>query len=327
MQLKRCLWVLIVIILTCVSCLHENPAPENLQTMTWAEQLGFPENSRVLILHADDSGMAEEANQAAIDYLNKGFIQSTSCMVPCPWFEAFAEWAGENSEKDIGLHITLTSEWPNCRWRSVAPPDEVPGLLDPDGFLWPNVQSVLKHASAGEVETEIRAQVEKAIFLGLQPDHIDTHMGALFCSDGFLGAYLSVAEEYGIPALTFACSEKTIEKFRRIGITITKEMARQIGAYDMPKMDDCLIVESAATYAEKRKRFFNQVRSLQPGITHVVFHPCVESENLKRIMNDWEQRVWEAKLFSDPEVIRFLNEQGILFTHWPDLLERYCERY
>jgi predicted glycoside hydrolase/deacetylase ChbG (UPF0249 family) len=314
-------------ILTSVSCFQGNPTAENLQADKWAERLGFPENSRVLILHADDAGMMVEANQATKDYLSEGYIQSASCMVPCPCFEAFASWAGENSEKDIGLHITLTSEWPTYRWGPVAPPEEVPGLLDPDGFLWRDVQSVVEHANAKEVEAEIRAQVEKAISLGLRPDHIDTHMGVLYCTSGFLGAYLSVAEEYGIPALAISCSKKVVESFRQRGITITREMVQQIDAYNMPKVDDCVIVDWAATYEEKRRRFINQVRSIQPGITQVVLHPCVESENLKRIIDSWQQRVWEARLFSDPVVIRFLKEQGILFTHWPDLLERYRQRY
>jgi len=320
-------WILIAVLLSPACCLQEKPGADDRQAGTWAERLGFPEGSHVLILHADDVGLTEEANQATINYLEEGQIQSASCMVPCPGFEAFAAWAKENPEMDIGLHITLNSEWLNYRWRSVAPPEKVPGLLDEDGFLWPDVQSVVDHAGVDEVATEIRAQVEKAISLGLEPDHIDTHMGVLLFNYGLLEAYLQVAEEYGIPALTFYCSKPAIEKFKEVGITLTDDMARRIDAYDMPKVDDCLIVDSAKSYQKKCWKFLQQVAQLRPGITHVVFHPCTESENLKEIISDGEQRIWEAQLFSDPLVIKFLKEKDILFTNWPELVKRYQERF
>ncbi|TFG97699.1 MAG: ChbG/HpnK family deacetylase, partial [Calditrichales bacterium] len=143
----------------------------SLEGKTWAEKLGYPTDSRIIIFHADDAGMCEEANIATIAYLEKNEIQSTAAMPPCEWFDEMVEWANAHPEKDVGLHLTLTSEWQTYRWGPVAPAAEVPGLVDADGYLWHSVMEVVVNGSAQEVDKEIRAQIDKALALGMKPDH------------------------------------------------------------------------------------------------------------------------------------------------------------
>ncbi len=125
---------------------------------TWAEKLGYPSGKIVLILHADDIGMCYEANEAAKTYLTEGQIQSAAMMVPCPWFNEIAAWYKDHPEFDMGLHLAMNSEWKWYRWGPVAGKDQVPGMVDPDGYLWHDVIETATHASAKEIETEIRAK-------------------------------------------------------------------------------------------------------------------------------------------------------------------------
>jgi len=136
-----------------------NDEPAN---QTQAEKLGFEKGKTVLLLHADDAGMCPEANDAIINYFEKGDLKSAAVMAPCPAFDDFIEWAKANPKTDIGMHLTLTSEWQDYRWGSVADSAKVPGLIDPDGKFWHEVPGVVQHASAAEVETEIRAQIDKS---------------------------------------------------------------------------------------------------------------------------------------------------------------------
>src|SRR5687767_601012 len=87
--------------------------------ITWAEKLGFPKGKKVIMLHADDIGMCQEANIAAIDYLKSDKIQSAAVMMPCEYAGDMIEWAKKNPNEDIGLHLTLTSEWKTYRWGPV----------------------------------------------------------------------------------------------------------------------------------------------------------------------------------------------------------------
>src|SRR5687768_7497171 len=162
------------------------------------ERLGFGKDERVLMIHADDVGMCHSVNAASIKAMTEGVVSSASVMVPCPWFPEIAAWSREHPEADLGLHLTLTSEWRQYRWRPVSPPDQVRGLIDPEGFMWRSVADVKKHASAREVETEIRAQIERALKFGMKPTHVDSHMGTLFADSAFFEAYVRVARDVKI---------------------------------------------------------------------------------------------------------------------------------
>ncbi|MDP6836113.1 MAG: polysaccharide deacetylase family protein [Candidatus Marinimicrobia bacterium] len=290
---------------------------------TWGERLGYAKDKRVLILHADDIGMCYEANVAAKDYLIGDFIQSASAMVPCPWFDEIADWYRENSEEDVGLHLALTSEWDYYRWGSVSRATDVPGLIDPDGYLWREVIDVVKHASGTEVEKEIRAQVERSISRGIRPGHLDTHMGTLYASTAFTEAYFKVATEYGIPAMVIEFTPEVVVRFRGEGYPIDERMIELGRNYPLPKLDDFYAAPEADTYAEKKGKFYKLVQSLKPGITEIIFHPSIETPALKRITNSWQQRVWEAQMFSDPEVMEFLQQEGVLFTNWKEMMGRF----
>jgi len=288
-----------------------------------AEKLGFPAGRKVLILHADDIGMCEEANMAVIPYLENQQIQSASVMMPCEYSDEFMEWYKANADYDIGLHLTLTSEWQTWRWSTVADKDLVPSLLNSDDFMWHSVAEVVQNAKPEEVEKEIRAQIEKALSLGVKPTHLDTHMGTLYHTDAFSKIFMDIADEYQIPALIFDLSnDSIIQKFEDMGIPITDYFIARCNDYSMPKLDDFEYIPGGNSYEEFRDNFFEVVKSLNPGIAEIIFHPSVESDKLKEITDSWQQRVWEAQLFADQEVIDFLNEEQIIFTNWKELMER-----
>jgi len=293
------------------------------QAETWGQKLGYPADKKVLILHADDIGMCYEANQAGKAYLSANQIQSAALMVPCPWYNEMADWYKDHAELDLGLHLALTSEWRWYRWGPVADRAKVPGLIDKEGYLWKSVQAVAANASASEVEAEVRAQVERAIAKGPRPGHIDTHMGTLYARPDYTRAYMKVAEEYHIPAMVIEQTPEISERFRKQGYPINDETLQLNKEYKLPKLDDFFSAPEGKTYEEKREKFFELVRSLKPGITEIIFHPSVESEGLKKITNSWQQRVWEAQMFADPEIQSFFQREGILFTNWKEMMRRF----
>ena len=317
--------VLLFLVMLCSAVKYTNSTlSEDKSSITWAERLHFPTGKKVIILHADDIGMCEEANIAAIDYLKNDHIQSAAVMMPCSYAADMIKWAKKNAKEDIGLHLTLTSEWKTYRWGPVSPLDEVATLLDPDKKLWRDVPSVVTHATAADVEEEIRAQIEKSLALGYRPDHIDTHMGTLYAHPDYIKAFLTVAQEYNIPANVIDVSDSAVlAEFKKMGYPITNEVVKMFAAYKLPKLDYFTSVPNGATYEEKMKNFKDLIQLMKPGLTEIIFHPSVETENLKTITGSWQQRVWEAKMFSDPELIKFFEAEGIVFTNWNEIMKRF----
>lgn len=323
MTTKILFWTIPLWLMACSSQKKVMPTAKDT-TQTWAEKLGWPRGSKVLILHADDIGMCEEANTAAERMLTNNEIQSAAVMVPCPNAKEFLEWANDHSELDIGLHLTLTSEWKTYRWGPITDKAQVPGLLDGTGHFWHEVPQVVAHASPEEVEQEIRAQIRRSIAWGHRPSHIDTHMGTLYGSTPYVQVFLKVAMEYGIPANAIDMSNPmVVAGFKAQGYPIDSAMIRAVRDYTLPKLDFFGSVPSAKTYPEKLEKFKETVRNFPPGLTEIIFHPSDPSDHLKTITNSWQQRAWEAQMFNDPMIKEFFKEEGIVFTDWKEIMARF----
>jgi len=291
---------------------------------TCADKLGFPQGKKVLLLHMDDAGMCPEANAAVESYIENGHLSSSAVMMPCVNAKSMIEWANAHPAADIGVHLTLTSEWKNYRWGPISDPTKVPGLVDTDGKFYHEVPEVVMHASAKEVEIEIRAQIEKSIALGPRPTHIDTHMGTLYGSAEYVKVFLKVAEEYHIPANVIDLSVPEVAgKFKQQGYPINVDVIKNVGEYRLPKLDNFTSVPEGSTYEVKRANFFNLVKALNPGLTEIIFHPATLTENLKTITGTWQQRVWESQLFADPVVHQFFKDEGIVITNWKEIMKRF----
>src|ERR1700716_3833416 len=129
MHLQKCAATLLFLLFTAAG----TPA----QNKTVAERLGYPADSKLLIVHADDLAVAHSVDTASLDALDKHAVTSASIMVPCAWLTEVASYAKGHPDADLGLHLTLTSEWKVDRWGPVASKDSVTSLLDPSGYLWP----------------------------------------------------------------------------------------------------------------------------------------------------------------------------------------------
>lgn len=307
-------------ILYCLLLLQPVKAPV---PATWAEKLGFPADKRVVILHADDIGMCYEANASAQRSLLAGDYKSAAAMVPCPWFNEMADWSVAHPEYDVGLHLALTSEWKYYRWGSVAPQVKVPGLFDKMGYLYSDVRSVVMNAKDEEVETEIYAQFNRAVQLGMKPSHIDTHMGTLYAKPAFSKAYMKLAVEKKVPAMVIEMTPYTLDKFRKQGYPLNDEFIKLVAEYPMPKLDDFHGVEFAKTWEEKKSKFFTLVKGLKPGLHEIIYHPSIDTPGLKKITGSWQQRIWEDQMFADQEVKDFLKSQEIIITNWKEVMARF----
>lgn len=294
---------------------------------TNAEKLGFPKGQKVLLLHCDDAGMCEEANIAVQSFILKGDVLSAAVMMPCPNAADMVEWTKKHPKADIGVHLTLTSEWKKYRWTTLTDPKKVPGLIDPEGKMWHEVPDVVMHASPKEVETEIRAQIDAMLAMGHKPSHIDTHMGTLYGSPEYAKVFFETAVKYNIPANAIDLSNKEVaDYYRKAGYPINDQMIQYLEKYPLPKLDNFTSAPDGDSYENKRENFIRLVQSLKPGLTEIIFHPSIETDNLKGITGSWKQRMWEAQLFSDPVIKQFFKDNNIELTTWTEIMKRFEQK-
>jgi hypothetical protein len=149
-------------------------------------------------------------------------------------------------------------------------------------------------------------------------------MGTLYGHPDYVKVFFKVAEAYDIPAKVIDLSDSIVaDRFRNEGYPIDDHVIGMVNEYSLPKLDNFISVPAGKTYEEKIENFKTLVRSLPPGLTEIIFHPSVETEQLKTITNSWQQRVWEAEMFADPDLPRFFEEEGIMFTNWKEIMKRF----
>jgi len=186
---------------------------------------------------------------------------------------------------------------------------------------------VVQNATPKEVENEIHAQIDKMLKLGYKPTHIDTHMGTLYGSPDFAKEFFETAVKYNIPANAIDLSNKEVaEHYRAAGYPINDEMIQYLESYPLPKLDNFASVPHGKSYVEKLANFMMLVKSLKPGLTEIIFHPSIATDNLKSITGSWQQRTWEAEMFSDPVMHQFFKDNDIEFTTWREIMKRFEER-
>ncbi|MBT3360984.1 MAG: ChbG/HpnK family deacetylase, partial [Rhodospirillales bacterium] len=165
-----------------------------------SKALGLDPHTRAVIIHADDVGMCHGANQAFVELSWAGAITCGSVMVPCPWFPEMADLAAGEPKFDLGVHLTLTCEWPGYRWRPLVSASPASGLVDSDGFMWRRVALLAEHVEPEAAEMEMRAQIDRALAAGIDVTHIDTHMGAA-AIPSLVDIYVRLGQEYQLPIL------------------------------------------------------------------------------------------------------------------------------
>jgi predicted glycoside hydrolase/deacetylase ChbG (UPF0249 family) len=281
------------------------------QTKTIAERLGYPADAKLLIIHADDLAVAHSVDAASFDALDQGAVSSASIMVPCPWLTEVAAYAKAHPFGDLGLHLTLSSEWKTYRWGPVASSNTVPSLLDPDGMLYGDVPGVAAHAKPEEAEREIRAQIDRAITVGIHPTHLDTHMGTLFSTPGLFAAYVKVAHEYHLPFLV---------------VKVTDARATLLSVLsDKDIVLDALVIAGPDVRREQWKEFYlSAVKSLKPGLTEMIVHLGHDDAELQAVMVDhpdfgsaWRQRDFDV--ITSPEFKQALKDNKVVLVQWKDL--------
>jgi chitin disaccharide deacetylase len=281
------------------------------QTKTIAERLGYPADSKLLIIHADDLAVAHSEDAASFDALDKQAVTSASIMIPCPWLTEVADYAKAHPDADLGLHLTLTSEWKTYRWGPVESKDKVPSLLDRAGYLWPDTPQSAGALNADEAEREIRAQIERAVAMGIHPTHVDSHMGTLFSRPDLFAVYVRVAHEYKLPFLAFIAPDTP------------KELSSVLSSKDV-LLNSVLIADPSVHPGDWKAFYANAIQNLKPGITEIIVHLGYDNAELQAVMVDhadygaaWRQRDYDV--ITSPEFKKAIEDNHVILIHWKDL--------
>ncbi|MFY0688286.1 MAG: polysaccharide deacetylase family protein [Cyclobacteriaceae bacterium] len=272
-----------------------------------AAQLGYPADARLLIIHADDLGVSHSENMASFEAFENGSVNSASIMMPTPWVTEVADYVKANPEHDFGLHLVLSSEWKNYKWGPVASLDKVPSLVNEQGYFRENCISDLNIA---EVEIELKAQIDRAIAMGIEPTHLDTHMGCLAQTLELIQVYLKMGQLYNMPVLA--------------NNQVPKALRDQ---FDVKVLIDELFMITPQDFSNGAANYYIDVlNKLKPGLSIILVHTAYDNDEMQGMCIDhpaygseWRQQDFD--FFTSDECKQLIESEGIKLVTWREIKE------
>jgi hypothetical protein len=304
----------------CLSGTAQQALP--VQQKTVAEALGYAADARVLVIQAEDLGMAHSIDKASFEALEKGWVTSAGVLVPGPWFPEVLRWSRSHPNADLGIRLDLNADWSSYRWRPISRLQKESGLTDPGGYLSSSSAAVAQHSTAEEVEGELRAQIDMAKRAGIPVTHLDNHMRTMMITPRLFQSYWKMGQEYGLPIMV----PNQLVKTR--GVATQKPGIYNFGEIEVDlaslPVDREIEIMPGLAKQDWLSAYEKTLDALPPGVYLLSVHLGYDDDELQAMT--WDHPNWGAQwrqndldVVSNPEFQKFLKDKGFILVGWKDL--------
>jgi chitin disaccharide deacetylase len=285
---------------------------------------------RLLVIQAEDLGMAHSIDKASFEALEKGWATSAGVLVPGSWFPEVLRWSRSHPSADLGVRLDLNADWSSYRWRPVSNVQAGSGLVDGGGYLSSSQMNVARRATPTEVETEERAQIDLAKKAGMQVTHLDNHMRALTVTPAMFQTYWKMGQEYGLPIVLPS------ELVKARGTSAGKPGDYNFGGVEveMAQLPIDREIEIMPGLAQKDwlSAYEKTLDALSPGVYLLSVHLGFNDDELQAMT--WDHPNWGAQwrqndydVISNPEFQKFLKDKGFILVNWKDLQKMMADHH
>ena len=280
-------------------------------------KLGFSKTDRVLIAQLDDLGTCQSNMSAYADLTTAGNISSAAVMSPCIWFPLVAHLARTNPGLDIGLQMTLTSEWDTIRWRPISTVDPKSGLLDADGFFPKSLSGLPSSLDETILSQEFEAQVNRALNMGVRLTHLDSHQSFAF-NPRFTNLMSQVARKYQLPLVFLRPDPGQWNKSSWLNpswITDGLNSAAQFEQAGLPMLDSItdLSLSPSSSRVSDIEKYITQLPS---GLHLIRIHAARYTPEIKAMTPDWAGYVADLSAWTQSYLKSFIEKSGVKTIGW-----------
>lgn len=280
-------------------------------------RLGLSAGDRALIIHVDDVGMCHATLPALAEVMAFGLVTSSAVMVPCPWFAAAAALYREHPEWDVGVHLTVTSEFASSRWGPVGSRDPEGGLLDEEGYFHRQSPLVRWQADLDHLRAELDAQITRALAAGLDITHADQHMFTL--SDlRLFPTYAEVAlRRHLVPLLLrrkeYAGQGMALQDADQLHVWVSEMEELRWPVFDSVQVLPLCDPEGHVAIMRM------MIDRLEPGLHLIIAHPAVDTPELRALVPNWQARVANREALLSAGLRDYIRYSGVRLISYRDL--------
>ncbi|MFC4303637.1 polysaccharide deacetylase family protein [Cohnella boryungensis] len=275
-----------------------------------------------LIINCDDFGQSAPMNRAIMHLLEERRVSSATLMAPAPGFEEAAAWCGRRGQANVGLHLTLTSEFDAIRWASLT---GHPSLHDESGHMHKTVEGFERNADSSAVGKELLAQYERVARYGIKLSHADNHMGSLYgtaTGRSHIPLALKLCAKWRLPFRLFRKVHPGDSLLSPIpGIDRAVGKASALAGVMGVAIPDYLLshpfeIQEGETYERFKQELIGKLYDLPDGISETYIHPAAEDAEMLKKVPHWAKRVWEYKLMQEDDFAYALKDAGVVLTDY-----------
>ncbi|OAB27058.1 hypothetical protein PMSD_24080 [Paenibacillus macquariensis subsp. defensor] len=278
--------------------------------------------SRRLIINCDDFGQSPPMNQAIMHLLEEGKVSSATIMAVAPAFEEATAWSARRRQPNVGIHLTMTSEFDALRWSSLTGD---PSLHDESGHQYKTVKEFELGAQTKAVLKEIDAQYQRVKKSGIVISHVDNHMGSLYGMEtgrSLIPQTLWKTSRWGLPSRLFRYiyaedpllgSLKNIERPVALASALADTLGVQIPDY---LLSHPFHIQEGETYDSFKQSIIDKLYKLPEGVSETYIHAGMEDSWMLANIPDWEKRVWEFRLPFDDDFTYAIRDSGVILTDY-----------
>jgi predicted glycoside hydrolase/deacetylase ChbG (UPF0249 family) len=278
---------------------------------TIAEKLGYSEDDKLLVIHADDLGLEESVNSTSFESLKKNTVSSASVIMTTINIDEIANFSELNPTLDLGVHLTVTSEWKMHKWGGILQNKDIPSMLNSNNHFYCNKRKFTKFSNLDEVRNELQAQIDLAVSMGINISHIDSHEGALFFDPDVFKMYLNLAKRNNLLAFVpIQASVHFDENFPKPDHAII--------------FDQFFMAEAGIKPNEMEKYYLDILDNLKPGLSQIIVHFGLDNDKMKDITQGKTNygSLWreiDYNVMNSEKFIKSLEENNIKLINYSDL--------
>ena len=276
-----------------------------------AEKLGYSEDDKLLVIHADDLGLEESVNSTSFESLKKNTVTSASVIMTTEKIDEVANFSEINPSLDLGVHLTVTSEWRMHKWGGILQNKDITSMLNSNNHFYWNKRKFTKFSNLDEVRNELQAQIDLAVSMGINISHIDSHEGALFFDPDVFKMYLNLAKRNNLLAFVpIQASVHFDENFPKPDHAII--------------FDQFFMAEAGIKPFEMEKYYLDIIDNLKPGLSQIIVHFGLNNEKMKDITQGKTNygSLWreiDYNVMNSEKFIKSLEENNIKLINYSDL--------
>jgi predicted glycoside hydrolase/deacetylase ChbG (UPF0249 family) len=271
-------------------------------------QLGYKPSDILVIVHADDIAMHKDQTDASLKAMDYGMCKTGSVMVPCPDFNRTVKLYKKSPNLDLGIHLTLTSEWENSfTWKPLLSRKKVPSLYNAKGVMWKDEKALMLNMNIDQALMEVEKQIQTALAAGIKLTHIDAHMGCYFLDYELMQKIPALAKKYQLP---FLMGGQFSQKLKPEGFVF-------------PDSITCIYKLHGETYDHqlRKKAYHKWLKNLKPGVHELLVHIADTNNNFGKLIVNPQIRANDFKIWTSAETKRYAEKRGIKFIGYRKLYD------